>query len=80
MNISIEYIWKRRSDLHGARLKAISEKDPPWITHIQDTTDLNGNKTIHYDGFIIDILDHLKSKLNFTITTYIPKNETIGHT
>ena len=74
LNISLQYIWNRRTDLHGTNFKAISEKDPPWIIHIQDTTtDSDGNKVFHYEGFIIDILDHLKSKLNFTITTYVPK-------
>ena len=73
LNIPIEYIWKRRSNLQGAMFKVVTELDPPWTNHIQVWKDLTGNELFHHEGFLKDIIDHLKSKLNFTTKTYLPK-------
>ena len=73
LNIPIEYIWKRRSNLQGTMFKVVTELDPPWTNHIQVWKDLTGNELFHHEGFLKDIIDHLKSKLNFTTKTYLPK-------
>ena len=69
----IEFIWKRRSNLHGKIFKGVAETYSPFINSIQETKDSKENTIVHSEGYLPTILDHLKLNLNFTITTSVAK-------
>ena len=73
LHLSIEYIWKRRNDLHGTKFQGLTENYPPFVNSIKQYKDSKENTVVLSEGYIPSILDHLKYQLNFTIITNLPK-------
>ena len=71
-NMSIDFIWNRRRDLHGTIFKGVTEHYPPFVNDIQQGKDQNYNSVVNCKGYLCSILDHLKSHLNFSIITNLP--------
>ena len=68
-DVFIDFIWKRRSNLHGAIFQGVTEIYPPFINHIEKGND---STAISCEGYLCSILDHLQSHLNFSIIANIP--------
>ena len=68
-----KYIWKRRNTLHGINFKSLMDLMPPYVTHIKKNVDVNGESVLHPVGYYADLISHLMSKLNFTLTNNMNK-------
>ena len=72
-DISVDFIWNRRRNLHGAIFKGVTEHYPPFVNRIQQGEEEKHSSVVNCEGYLCSILDHLKSHLNFSITTKLPK-------
>ncbi len=63
-----EFVWKRRRDLNGARLRYLVL---PWTNVISVEEDAEALST---DGYFADVIDHLQTSLNFTLTLALPED------
>ncbi len=68
------YIWKRRHDLSVIPLRYLTL---PWPNFISLQEDINGKLTA--SGLYIDILEHLKGYINFTVNVLRPKDREWGY-
>lgn len=63
-----------KGNFRGRRIPVASINNPPWTTFIKDS---NG-KTIKYDGLVIEVLNQISYKLNFTYSVHEPPDGQFG--
>ena len=67
------YIWERRNNLDAANFDSLVDVGPPYIIDTKMIKNENGEYVLHPVGYNADLMQHLMSKLNFTLKHTLAK-------
>ena len=67
------FIWKRRKNLQGVNFNAITELWKPEVVNFTTSKNSVENDVVYPIGYFPDIMKHLMSTLNFSVTTTLPE-------